>query len=132
MRSEVFEKIRDRQCDVQMQATFYHHKIGELQELLLKLKDEKTDLKREISNTKAGTSAQKKMQSVNESKIQIGQGQVELLHEEIADLKELLGQKKDQGEVIYTDMRDHLSSQEVSLLTVHDSTSRFVNHHNLH
>lgn len=40
----------------------------------------------------------------------MSQEQVELLRDEVSSLKDLLEVKKEEGETLYTDVRDHLSS----------------------
>lgn len=43
-------------------------------------------------------------------------------------LQELLDTKKGEGETIYTDMRDHLSTQEDTILSTSETTNNFANH----
>jgi hypothetical protein len=47
------------------------------------------------------------------------------LKEEVFALKDLVDFKKEEGECLYTDIRDHLSSQEDALLSGHDQTNNF-------
>jgi hypothetical protein len=39
-----------------------------------------------------------------------------------------LENKKSEGETIYTDMRDHLSTQEDTIMSAGESTNDFANH----
>jgi len=55
----------------------------------------------------------------------MGQEQIDLLHEEVSSLKDLVDFKKEEGETLYTDIRDHLSAQEDALLTSHDQTNNY-------
>ena len=108
-RSEVVEKIRDRQSDIQIQALHYRNSINQINAVLAKIRQEKCELTNKITQAKANLQIQQDSQKLQQAKIEMSQGQVELLQEEVQTLKELLDSKKEEGETLYTDIRDHLS-----------------------
>ena len=77
---------------------------------MLKLSSEKCNLLREIDHAKSDLLEHETVQRLNQSKIEFATESVAILGEEVVHLQEILETKKGEGETIYTDMRDHLST----------------------
>ncbi len=127
-RSEAIEKVRDRQSDIQVEANFCQNKIRELECLVLRLGAERSELQGQVARAKADLAHHETQQRLHSTRIEFASESNELLGEEVTWLQELLAAKKGEGEAIYTDMRDHLSTQEDGILAAAESANNFARH----